>query len=312
MSKYCLLIPSYQHSQQLKQMMPELEKLNLPCIVVNDGSDYEHSQQLRELANKYSWVNLIEHNENQGKGGAVVSGFFTALEQGFSHAVQVDSDHQHDLGKICEIIKKSRQNSKKLISGCPIYNESVPRARKWGRYMTHIWVWIETLSFKIKDSMCGFRVYPLEATCSLLKKSYVGRGMDFDTEIMVKLFWQSVDVVFVPVLVNYPKDSISHFGMIRDNWLISKMHTRLFFGMILRFPCLILRGMKKVTTRPPVTASPLDERRGEVPTRSFFDLPRLELSVRRREATRKATKPIAKGRAVTEKEVVVKSLVFNR
>ena len=31
-----------------------------------------------------------------------------------------------------------------------------------------------------------------------------------------------------------------------------------------------------VTTRPPVTASPLDERRGEVPTRSFFDLPRLE------------------------------------
>ena len=33
---------------------------------------------------------------------------------------------------------------------------------------------------------------------------------------------------------------------------------------------------RNVTTRPPVTASPLDERRGEVPTRSFFDLPRPE------------------------------------
>ena len=33
---------------------------------------------------------------------------------------------------------------------------------------------------------------------------------------------------------------------------------------------------KSVTTRPPVTASPLDERRGEVPTRSFSDLHRPE------------------------------------
>ena len=76
----------------------------------------------------------------------------------------------------------------------------------------------------------------------------------------------------------------------------------------------------RVIGHPPVTASPLDERRGadeeepsqalryadelrgEVPTRSFFDLPTGEayFSVRRREATRKTTKPIAKGRAVTE------------
>ena len=53
-------------------------------------------------------------------------------------------------------------------------------------------------------------------------------------------------------------------------------------------------------THPPVTASPLDERRGEVPTRSFFDLSTGGvLFVRRREVTRKATKPIAKGLAVT-------------
>ena len=36
------------------------------------------------------------------------------------------------------------------------------------------------------------------------------------------------------------------------------------------------REKQIVTTRPPVTASPLDERRGEVPTRSLFDLPRPE------------------------------------
>jgi hypothetical protein len=37
----------------------------------------------------------------------------------------------------------------------------VPKGRLYGRYATHVWIWINTLSFEIRDSMCGYRVYPL-------------------------------------------------------------------------------------------------------------------------------------------------------
>ncbi|MBN9931448.1 hypothetical protein HZD82_24645, partial [Pantoea agglomerans] len=39
------------------------------------------------------------------------------------------------------------------------------------------------------DSMCGFRVYPLAATLALCDRRAIGQRMDFDTEIMVRLYW---------------------------------------------------------------------------------------------------------------------------
>lgn len=103
----------------------------------------------------------------------------------------------------------------------------MPKGRLYGRYITHVWVWIETLSFAIKDSMCGFRVYPLASTCALLERVALGRRMDFDTEVMVRLHWAGVPMRFVPTRVIYPVDGRSHFRLFRDNLDISWMHTRL-------------------------------------------------------------------------------------
>jgi predicted LPLAT superfamily acyltransferase len=73
--------------------------------------------------------------------------------------------------------------------------------------------------------------------------------MDFDTEIMVQLFWRGVPVVQVPVTVIYPEANISNFRLFRDNMLITRMHTRLVFTMLWRLPS-ILRN------RPPGWVSP--------------------------------------------------------
>jgi len=43
--------------------------------------------------------------------------------------------------------------------------------------------------------------------------------------------------------VNYPVDGVSHFNAVHDNVLISWMHTRLFFGMLLRLPTLLRRKL---------------------------------------------------------------------
>ena len=79
------------------------------------------------------------------------------------------------------------------------------------------------------------------ATLRVAERQHIGRRMDFDTEIAVRLFWSGMGIVNVPTRVRYPEDGVSHFRVWHDNVLISAMHTRLFFGMLLRAPALLWR-----------------------------------------------------------------------
>ncbi|WP_342590445.1 hypothetical protein [methane-oxidizing endosymbiont of Gigantopelta aegis] len=85
--------------------------------------------------------------------------------------------------------------------------------------------------------MCGFRCYPLAAVERLLQSARLGQRMDFDIEIVVRLYWQGVGVINLPTPVRYPLDGVSHFNMLKDNVLISAKHAQLFFGMLWRFLC---------------------------------------------------------------------------
>jgi hypothetical protein len=65
--------------------------------------------------------------------------------------------------------------------------------------------------------------------------------MNFDIDIVVRLYWQDIKAINIPTTVNYPIDGVSHFKLWRDNVMISKTHARLFFGMLIRIPSLLLR-----------------------------------------------------------------------
>ncbi len=237
--KLALIIPNYNHQQAIADTLIALAPLGLPCYLVNDGSNDETRYLLQSLADKYDWVTLLTHPFNRGKGAAVTTGLRAAYADGYSHALQIDADGQHCLDDIPAMIEAASEQPLALISGKPEYDESVPKGRLYGRYITHFWVWVETLSFDIQDSMCGFRVYPLAATEQLFKQQALGERMDFDIEIMVKLHWQGVPIKHISTKVIYPEDGISHFQGIKDNVRISAMHTGLFFGMLKRLPQIL-------------------------------------------------------------------------
>lgn len=97
----------------------------------------------------------------------------------------------------------------------------------YGRKITTFWIRIQTGNKYLKDGLCGFRVYPL---AEALRARTVGKRMDFDAEIIVRMSWNGVPVVQLPTRVQYlPKEEggVSHFRMFYDNILISWMHTRL-------------------------------------------------------------------------------------
>jgi len=239
----CILIPVYNHEHALATMLDRLQNKELPIILVDDGSDQHCRDAMIELANRDHIVKLIRLPQNKGKGGALKAGFKVALDLGFSHALQIDADGQHDANDIDCFVTQGKKHSKAIICGYPIYDDSVPKHRFYARYLTHIWVWINSLSLTIKDSMCGFRCYPLQSIVELINSESTGNRMEFESEIMVRWVWRKGHVVNLPTRVSYPIDGVSHFSLWRDNALISTMHTRLFFGMLWRSPALLLRKL---------------------------------------------------------------------
>jgi len=243
----CIVIPHHNHPDAIGGVVASLKLLALPCLIVDDGSDPRAHEVVARIAEREDWVTLLRLDVNQGKGGAVMAGFDALLAQGFTHALQIDADGQHHPADVPQLLELSRRHPESVVTGYAVYDDSVPRARLYGRYLTHVWVWINTLSLRIRDSMCGLRLYPLAPTCAIWRRSHVGRRMDFDMEILVRLSWSGADIINVPARVTYPADGVSHFKVFRDNVLISAMHTRMFFGMLWRLPRLLGR---KFGTRP--------------------------------------------------------------
>ncbi len=241
----CVVIPCYNHGATMAGVMARLAPFGLPCIVVDDGSEPATRRALAALVPQHPTMTLLQRPANGGKGAAMLDGLQAALDAGHSHALQLDADGQHTIEDIPAMLAEARQHPDQLISGLPCYDDSIPAARLYGRKFTHLWTRIETLSGQLKDCMCGFRVYPLAPTLALASQTRLGLRMDFDIEVMVRLYWRGHAARFVPTRVTYPADGISHFHAWRDNVRISWMHTRLVCGMLPRLPRLLARRRQR-------------------------------------------------------------------
>lgn len=236
-----VVIPVYDHEHAIGHMVAAVRRHGLPCLLVDDGSSPPCARVLDALAAGDAGVHLERLPQNRGKGGAVMAGLRTAARLGASHAVQIDADGQHDPADLPAFLALAERHPEAIVCGVPRYDASVPKARLYGRYLTHVWVWINTLSLDIRDSMCGFRVYPLASVLPLIEAEPPGERMDFDLEVLVRAHWRGIPVVNRETRVTYPLDGVSHFDVLRDNLRISAMHARLFLGMLLRLPRLLWR-----------------------------------------------------------------------
>jgi len=218
-----------------------LDQYGLSCFLIDDGNEIPLKDALiTELARRPS-IEVLRLSTHGGKGAACVEGGRRAYGLGFSHAIFIDADEQHEVEDIPRVLELSRQHPDAMILGKPVFDPSAPYGRRFGRIVSNLWVWIETLSFDIKDSLCGFRCLPLDPFVKIAAGVQVGRRMDFEPDIVVRLFWQGVSVVNFETHIRYPFSGISNFNLLRDNAALFWLHTRLFFGMVVRSPFLISR-----------------------------------------------------------------------
>jgi glycosyltransferase involved in cell wall biosynthesis len=239
----CSLITIYDHPDTIMDVVAGLAPLELACLIVDDGSAEPTRKALEQVAAKFPHVEILTHEQNGGRGAALKTGYRWAHSLGYSHALQLDADGQHDASEAPALLEASRRNEQALVLGDPIFDDSAPRSRLYGRWISRFWVWVDTWSLDIHDPLCGMRCVPLEPTVALLERERCGDFMDFDPELTVRLMWADVPVVNVPTHVRYFDDGISHFRLVRDNARLTLRYTRLFFGMLLRSPRLLMRAL---------------------------------------------------------------------
>ena len=190
---------------------------------------------------------ILPHN--QGKGAAVLHGLDQATAEGFSHVLTMDSDGQHPADRIPVFMAASLAQPAAMILGVPVFDADAPSLRVKGRQISNAWADLETLWAGIGDSLFGFRVYPVEPLRQVMRRQPWMRHFDFDPEAVVRLCWRGVKPVNLPAPVRYyraDEGGVSHFNYLRDNLLLSWMHTRLFFGFVLRLPILLARRVREL------------------------------------------------------------------
>lgn len=228
----CILIPCYNHGRELAGFLPAVARHGLPIIIADDGSRPEEAAMAAEAAEAQNAI-FLRGEQNLGKWGAIRRAVAHAAGLGYTHALQCDADGQHDATIIPDFCRLAQQHPTALICGTPVYGDDVPKARLKGRGISNFFAKVETAWACRLDTMCGFRLYPLQQLTDILSRKNIMPGMPGDIEILVHFCWSGCRIIPQPVRVCYPEGGRSNFHMLRDNVLISWAHTKLCTGALL-------------------------------------------------------------------------------
>jgi glycosyltransferase involved in cell wall biosynthesis len=257
--RHLVLIPSFNSGPQLAGTA-RAARAEWPDVwVVVDGSTDGSGEALRAEAAGAPGLRVLTLPENRGKGAAVLHGLREAAAAGFTHALTMDADAQHPADRIPAFMAASRADPEAMVLGLPVFGPEPPAVRVRGRRVSNWWAGLETGWAGIGDSLCGFRVYPIAPLLEAMGRTRWMRRFDFDPEAAVRLSWLGVRAVNLPAPVRYlsaAEGGVSHFRYLRDNALLTWMHTRLVLGALRRLPALIRRRRPRAPPPSPAAATP--------------------------------------------------------
>jgi glycosyltransferase involved in cell wall biosynthesis len=238
--KAFVLVPSYNSGSRLAQTIRETLAVFSPVWVVIDGSTDGSAAEADAM--KCDGLRVLRLEKNSGKGAAVLHALRIASDEGFTHALVMDSDGQHPAASIQPFMELGEKNPEAFICGVPVFGPDAPLERVKGRRVGNFFATVETLGLGPKDSLFGFRLYPVDAARRILENTRAARRFDFDTVLAVRLKWSGWRCINVPVPVSYPPretGGVTHFRYLRDNLLLIAAHTRLLVEWPLHIPRLV-------------------------------------------------------------------------
>lgn len=225
-----VVVPVYNHSETLRQVVEGVLEQHPLVLVVDDGSQTPVSALLEGLP-----VESVRHEINLGKGAALRTAADWGLERGYSHMVCLDADGQHDPKDLSKFFSAIAESPQAIIVGHRDFAQtSIPGSSRFGRQFSNFWLRLQTGS-QLKDSQSGFRAYPLMLFQHL---NFWTRRYNFEVEVLVRSAWAGLELRDVDISVYYPPgdERVSHFRGFMDNWRLTLLNTHLTMRSVVPWP----------------------------------------------------------------------------
>lgn len=209
----CVIIPAYNAARTLAGVAREALAAGFPVVVVDDGSTDATAEVARRLP-----VALLSHRENRGKGSALRTGFQWALDQGFTGAVTIDADGQHEASAIPALAERGETGGWGILiaSRFASFDEMAGLRRSWNRFGA--WCMEKRTGFDISDSQSGFRYYSSKLLRDVRLSS---SGYQMEMEILMKAWRRGHTIGSIPVPPRVADGrKTSHYRPVRDTWNI--------------------------------------------------------------------------------------------
>lgn len=200
-SVFAAVIPAYNERYSIVDVI-EGTKLYAFPIVIDDGS----SDITAQLASQ-SGALVVSHQSNMGYDATLQTGLFKAIELGYTFAITIDADRQHDPATL-ELFKMELLKGADLVVGV--------RDRKQ-RFSESLFGHITELIWSVSDPLCGMKGYRLS---HLKRAGYFDSYKSIGTEYLLRCLRSGLKVSSVPVLTQ-DRFHLSRFGHgLKPNFLI--------------------------------------------------------------------------------------------
>jgi glycosyltransferase involved in cell wall biosynthesis len=224
-----VILPTFNNGRWLPQVLNGVGGTGLSMIVVNDGSTDDTPGLLAQWArSRTGSVQVLTHASNCGKAAALRTGFEAAAKAGFTHALTIDTDGQHEPADLPRLWALATQCPGTLVIGVRGRQAVVPLRSRFGRRLSDVLLHLET-GWPTADSQCGLRVYPLDLVARVRCRA---SRFGYETEIIARTRWAGCPIIEAPVTSHYFDDerAVSHFRPLVDSARILGLHVFLLAG----------------------------------------------------------------------------------
>jgi dolichol-phosphate mannosyltransferase len=207
-----VVIPAYGVERDIQSVLGGLPEYIKHIIVVNDASPDSSGELVTVAAQKDRRITLIAHTQNQGVGGAMVSGFRKALDFGAQVVIKLDGDGQMDPAYIPSLIKPLIQGKADYVKGNRFRDfhslQQMPFIRRLGNLGLSFLTKAATGYWGIFDPTNGFFAIRAEVLAQLPFEK-LDRSYFFETSMLANLYLLGALVMDVPIPARYRNEASS-------------------------------------------------------------------------------------------------------
>jgi len=237
-----VVVPAYNEEKLIAKTITTIPELVDRIIVVNDASTDHTTEVVEEMAEKDSRICLMEHDVNQGVGGAIVTGYKKARDLEMDITVVMAGDAQMDPKDLLNIIEPIATGNADYTKGNRLFYgdawNMIPHYRYLGNSFLSLMTKIASGYWNIADSQSGYTAISLIALRRVkLDKIYKRYGMPNDLLIRLNQYdFRVKDVHVRPVYNVGEKSGIKLVEVIpKISWLLFKgFWRRLFLKYVIK------------------------------------------------------------------------------